>query len=101
MANNSAQGIRWNLGDLFESHDDPRIETTLNTCRTRAEDFANRFRAALEHSADLTAQTLLAGLMELEDISDALGRVGPVGHERFEERVCVQGRRELRLPSPP
>jgi oligoendopeptidase F len=76
MANNSAQGIRWNLSDLFDSHDDERIDAMLGTCRKRAEAFANRFRAALDHPADLTAQILLVGLVELEDISDALGRVG-------------------------
>jgi oligoendopeptidase F len=76
MANNSAQGIRWDLSDLFDSPGDDRIAATLSSCRMRAEAFANRFRAALDHPADLTAQILLAGLVELEDISDALGRVG-------------------------
>ena len=76
MANNSAQGIRWDLSDLFDSPGDDRIAASLSSCRMRAEAFANRFRAALDHPADLTAQILLAGLVELEDISDALGRVG-------------------------
>ena len=44
MANNSAEGIRWDLSDLFTAHDDPQIETTLNDCRARAEKFAERFR---------------------------------------------------------
>ena len=46
MANNSAEGIRWDLSDLFTAHDDARIEKTLIDCRLQAERFAERFRAA-------------------------------------------------------
>ena len=44
MATSSAEGVRWNLNDLFSSHDDPRIERTLNDCHTRAEAFSRRYR---------------------------------------------------------
>jgi oligoendopeptidase F len=76
MAANSAEGVRWNLTDLFSSHDDPRIDQTLGDCRDRAEAFSRQFRDRLENPAGLTPQQLLDGLQELERIYEALSRVG-------------------------
>ena len=76
MSTSSAEGIRWDLNDLFSSHDDPRIEATLNDCHARAEAFAARFRPVMEHPETLTAAPLLDALKELEIIYEALGRVG-------------------------
>src|SRR4030095_6280508 len=76
MSTSSAEGIRWDLNDLFSAHDDPPIEATLNDCHTRAEAFATRFRPVMEHPETLTAVTLLDALKELEVIYEALGRVG-------------------------
>src|SRR5258706_924225 len=72
MAGNSAEGIRWDLSDLFASHDDPRIEETLDACRTEAESFALRFKGRL---SSLAAGELLSALKEMEEIQDALSRV--------------------------
>lgn len=76
MSTSSGEGIRWDLNDLFSSHDDSRIETTLNDCHARAEAFAARFRFVMEHPETLTAATLLDALKELEIIYESLGRVG-------------------------
>jgi oligoendopeptidase F len=76
MSTTSADGVRWDLSDLFSSHDDPRIETILNDCQTRAEAFAARFRPVMEHPETLMAAALLDALRELEIIYEALGRVG-------------------------
>ena len=51
MATNSAEGIRWDLSDLFSSHDDPRIEAMLKDCLARAESFANLFRGTINTAA--------------------------------------------------
>ncbi|HEY3305250.1 MAG TPA: M3 family oligoendopeptidase, partial [Candidatus Binatia bacterium] len=72
MAGNSAEGIRWDLSDLFASHDDPRIEATLRECRARAESFGLRFRGKI---ARITPKELHDGLRELEEIEDSLSRV--------------------------
>ena len=76
MPANSAEGIRWNLNDLFSSHDDPRIDQTLNDCRARAEAFSSQFRDRIENPAGLKPEQLLEGLQELETIYEALSRVG-------------------------
>jgi oligoendopeptidase F len=72
----SAEGIRWDLSDLFSAHDDPRIEATLAECRARADKFSARFRGSISRAGGLTAAELLAALKELEEIEETLSRVG-------------------------
>ena len=76
MTTNSAEGIRWDLSDLYAAHDDPRIDLTIKDCHARAERFADRFRALMQDRETLTAESLLQGLRELEIIYESLGRVG-------------------------
>jgi oligoendopeptidase F len=76
MNTNSATGIRWDLSDLYASHNDPSIESTLKDCHTRAEKFAEQFRPLLENPKMLAATTVLQALEDLEIIYEALGRVG-------------------------
>ncbi|MPZ78152.1 MAG: M3 family oligoendopeptidase [Deltaproteobacteria bacterium] len=76
MATNSAEGISWDLTDLFSSYDDPRIEATLNECRARAEAFAGQFRSRIEQPENLTAKILFQALQELEIIHESLNRAG-------------------------
>ncbi|HWH76646.1 MAG TPA: M3 family oligoendopeptidase [Candidatus Binatus sp.] len=76
MATHSAEGIRWDLSDLFAAHDDARIESTLSQCRAQAESFAQQFRASIDQPESLTAESLSQALRQLETIYDALGRVG-------------------------
>jgi oligoendopeptidase F len=76
MPTNSAEGVRWDLTDLFSAHNDPRIDTVLKDCRARAEGFAARFRSIFEQPETLAAADLLAAMKELEVIYEALGRVG-------------------------
>lgn len=72
---NSAEGIRWDLSDLYSSHEDPRIEATLKDCRRRAEAFSSRFRGAICRAEGPPPEILLEGLKELEEIEERLGRV--------------------------
>jgi oligoendopeptidase F len=72
MATSSAEGIRWDLSDLFSSYDDPRIDETLDACRSEAEGFALRTRGKV---ANLKPGELLAAVKELEQIEDSLSRV--------------------------
>ena len=76
MTTNSAEGIRWDLSDLYAAHDDPRIDLTIKDCHARAERFSDRFRALIQDRETLTAECLLQGLRELEIIFESLGRVG-------------------------
>jgi oligoendopeptidase F len=72
MPTNSAEGIRWDLSDLFSSHDDPRIEATLDDCRAEAEGFALRYRGKI---VSMKPSDLLLAVKQLEQIEDSLSRV--------------------------
>ena len=75
MTTNSADGIRWDLTDLYAGHDDPRIDTTLKECYAQAERFAGRFRPFMQAPETLTGDNILRALKALESIYEALGRV--------------------------
>ena len=75
MVANSAEGIRWDLSDLFSSRDDPRIEAMLKDCLGRAESFANLFRGTINTAAGPIPEHLLQGLNQLEEIEESLSRV--------------------------
>jgi oligoendopeptidase F len=72
---NSADGGRWDLSDLFSSHDDLQIETTLSDCCKRAESFSGTFRGTIHVPTGPTPEHLLEGLKELEAIKESLSRV--------------------------
>jgi oligoendopeptidase F len=76
MTANSAQGITWDLSDLFCSYDDPRIDATLKQCRGQAEAFAERYRGRIENADNSTAETVFEALRALEAIQESLNRVG-------------------------
>lgn len=76
MTANSAQGVRWNLNDLFASQNDPKIDETLTETRRWAESFADRFRPLMAHPESLKPAEILDALKELESVYEALGRVG-------------------------
>ena len=76
MSTSSAAGVKWNLTDLFASHDDPQIERTLQDCHHQAQEFAARYRSAFDRPEDLSAQLLHNALQQLEALYDHLGRVG-------------------------
>lgn len=59
--------IRWDLSALFSGMDDPRIEETWTRCMDRARAFESHYRGKIE-GPDLTAESLLAALREIEDI---------------------------------
>jgi oligoendopeptidase F len=71
----SSKGVRWDLGDLFVSHDDPRIEAILADCRARAAGFAQRYRSTIHIAGGPHADHLLAAIRELEALHEDLRRV--------------------------
>ncbi len=75
MAGNSAAGVRWDLSDLFPSHDDARITAVLDDCRKRAEAFSADFRGTISKPGGPVPEHLLRGLRELEEIEERLSRV--------------------------
>lgn len=67
--------VAWNLDDLFCGVDDPEIENSLNRALELARAFAQRYRGRID-SDDLTADTLLSAITELEEITAIQTKVG-------------------------
>ncbi|MDQ2985991.1 MAG: M3 family oligoendopeptidase [Armatimonadota bacterium] len=65
--------VRWDLSDLFSGTDDPRIDQSIEESAKRADAFAEDYRGKID-SADLTAATLKAAILELEDLVSHMSR---------------------------
>lgn len=66
--------VAWDLGDLFAAIDDPEIDRTLDAALAHAREFGRRYRGRID-SDDLTAETLLSAIRELEEIGSAETKV--------------------------
>ncbi|MCX7031692.1 MAG: M3 family oligoendopeptidase [Spirochaetes bacterium] len=68
-----AEGVTWNLGDLYASESDPRLVTDLDAADRRADAFAAKYRGRV---ADLSAKEMVELLTEYEAIADLAGKAG-------------------------
>jgi len=66
-----AAGITWDLGDLYDRPDDPRIERDLGDLKQRAVAFERRFRGTVA-GEERSAGALHAALAEIEAIYEGL-----------------------------
>ncbi|MGQ0794227.1 MAG: M3 family oligoendopeptidase [Deltaproteobacteria bacterium] len=69
-----AEGITWNLGDLYSSLDDPQIDADVRRLLGEAKGFEGKRRGRISSPA-IDAATLLEAVSELEAISEGVGRV--------------------------
>jgi oligoendopeptidase F len=67
-----AEQVEWNLDDLFEGPDDPRIESELDEAIAAAQSFRERYRGRL---GELTTAELNEAVAELERIESASTRI--------------------------
>src|SRR5215207_5967593 len=67
-----AEAVEWNLSDLYDGPDDPRIESELEEAQAAAAAFRERYRGKL---AELTAAELEEAVTELERIESVATRV--------------------------
>lgn len=70
----SADGTRWDLGDLYASVDDPRIGTDLASARERAKGFESRYRGQIDREGGPSAELLLTAVRELEGLSEVMDK---------------------------
>jgi oligoendopeptidase F len=68
-----AEGVTWNLGDLYTSSADPRLDADLAAADQRADVFAAKYRGRV---ADLSAKEMAELLAEYEAIADLAGKAG-------------------------
>lgn len=70
----SADGICWNLHDLYAGLDDPKVQGDLDQALTRARAFESRYRGKIDAPGGPAAQELLAAVKELESLSEQMDR---------------------------
>ena len=63
----SADGVAWDLSDLYSGVDDPKLDSDLDSADVRAGEFAARYRGTL---GSLSAAEFAEAVSELEDISE-------------------------------
>lgn len=69
-----AQGVRWNLGDLYKGVDDPRLAADLEYSLKQAMEFEKKYRNVLPGLKPADAGVLLEALRELEALSETLDK---------------------------
>jgi oligoendopeptidase F len=64
-----AAGVRWDLGELYDGPDDPRIEADVAEARQRAEAFAQSYRGTIT-TGQLDGAALARALAEYEALTE-------------------------------
>jgi oligoendopeptidase F len=70
----SADGVTWDLGDLYEGIDDPRINADLDEAHSRARTFEAAYRGRVAVPGGPPAELLAAALQELEGLAEQMDR---------------------------
>ena len=71
----SAENIRWDLGDLFESPDDPKLAKTERDAVKAAEEFVHRYRNRIETPSGPRPELMAQALGDYEQVLDLAYRV--------------------------
>jgi oligoendopeptidase F len=71
-ASSSAQGVAWDLSDLYAGPDDPRIDADLEEAQRRAEWFESAYRGKV--AAGMRKAALATAVAELESLYELMDR---------------------------
>jgi oligoendopeptidase F len=72
----SADGVAWDLGDLYAGPDDPRLTADLDEALRRAQAFEAAYRGRIATETGPAPDLLLAALRELEALYEQMDRPG-------------------------
>ncbi len=72
VPSSSAEGIRWDLSDLYSSLDDPAIERDLSAAHERARAFEQKYRGRVREG--IAPQALYEAIAELESIYEQMDK---------------------------
>jgi len=87
-----AESVEWDLSDLYEGPEDPRLFTDLDEAAAAATGFRERYRGRL---GELSAAELNEAVVELERIKSACARVETYAHLRLAADNSDQSRGAL------
>lgn len=69
-----AEGIEWDLSDLYRGTDDPAIKRDMNTAVELARSFEKKYKGRI-NSEKLSASALLGCIKDLETIFETIGKL--------------------------
>lgn len=87
-----AEAIQWDLSDLYEGPDDPRLQREIDEALSAANVFRERYHGRL---AELSAGELAEATAELERIESIVDRAGTFAHLRFAADTSDEARGAL------
>jgi oligoendopeptidase F len=70
----SADGVAWDLGDLYRGVDDPNLNRDLESALQRAQAFEAAYRGKIQTEGGPPAPLLLAALQELEGLCEQMDK---------------------------
>ncbi|MFP3871908.1 MAG: M3 family oligoendopeptidase [Candidatus Natronoplasma sp.] len=70
----SADGVEWDLTDLYESHEDPELEEGMEELIQKAERFRKKYKGKIEEE-ELEPDELRVVIEEYEEIYELLGKI--------------------------
>ena len=70
----SADGVAWNLQDLYRDPDDPQISADLDSALQRAEAFESSYRGQINVEGGPACSLLLTALNELESLTELMDK---------------------------
>ncbi|MFO0908022.1 MAG: M3 family oligoendopeptidase [Isosphaeraceae bacterium] len=70
----SADGVSWDLSDLYKGPDDPQLEADLKDALVRAEAFEATYRGKIDTPGGPDVATLLAAVQTLESLSEQMDK---------------------------
>ncbi len=70
----SADGVAWNLADLYAGPDDPKINTDLESSLAHAQAFESHYRGKIAVPNGPSAELLLSALQEYESLLELMDR---------------------------
>src|SRR5262249_6156782 len=70
----SADGVQWDLRDLYEGVDDPKINRNLEEAFRRAQAFESAYRGKINVEGGPSPDTLLTAVRELESLSELMDK---------------------------
>lgn len=76
----TAEGISWDLADLYSGPDDPRINADLDGALAAAQDFAATYRGTINIDGGPAPALIVQAVADMESILERIGRATAFAH---------------------
>ncbi len=70
----SSEGVKWNLSDLYEGPDDPKLEDDINLTMEKAEAFREQYKNKVERE-ELSPQEFKEAMKSYEEIYESIYKI--------------------------